>query len=288
MMEKAGSSERVASMGAWDWVPDAVVTHRIRADGESELLPGAATADPSGIVVDEGFDPFALTIGRPVWWRIEQREHVRVYCSTYHAAPWEVPLVRDSLHADAVSKSCIVVTVETVLPATRAEQPMVAPPASRHARRMCGAVIEKRTGQVRNGPPHPPELVLAVQRLGLRSFSLSVGPATRNRHGPVSIYGADELGVLNRWTHWRIEERDGVEVAVSSFRAPRTELQRLAGQLDHPTLVQSVRTGPAESWVAVEMVVANRRDNALPELVCAKFAGVRVSWSPPDHPHEQY
>ena len=59
---------RIATSDDRGWVPSVVVTERLQPDGERNLVVGHATPDPSGTVLDEGYDPYAKTLGCPVWW----------------------------------------------------------------------------------------------------------------------------------------------------------------------------------------------------------------------------
>ena len=142
-----------------------------------------------------------------------------------------------------------------------------------------------RASTVRSGPPRPPEVVLSVKRVGTREFELDVGSATDPSYGPVVIYGVEEAGLLDRWMHWRIEERDGVQVAVNSFRAPKLELQRLADRLDHSRLRQLVAVCTDACWVAVEMVVTDPPSEiALGAIMYAMTIGMPINWDLPDGP----
>ena len=166
-------------------------------------------------------------------------------------------------------ESRILITVESViapegvLPGIREEMES----ASVDDREIVEATAHHRAGTVRSGPARSPEVVLSVKRLGTREFTLGVGSATDPPYGPVVAYGVEEAGLLDRWTHWRLEERPGVQVAVSSFRAPALELRGLADQLDHPRLSPLVAICTEACWVAVEMVITDPDEKALAEMV---------------------
>ncbi len=117
-----------------------------------------------------------------------------------------------------------------------------------------------------------------MKRRGTREFKLGVGSATDPPYGPVVDYGVEDAGLLDRWTHWRFEERDGVRVAVNSFRARKLELQCLTDRLDHSCLRQLVTVCTETCWVAVEMVVTDPwSEIALGPMVYAKITGAAVT-----------
>jgi hypothetical protein len=79
-----------------------------------DFKPSPRKRDVGGSVLDSGFDAFSPPLGRPVWWRIEQRGLNQVYCSSFWMTSEEISR-RWGKRVAHEGRGAFPVTIETLI-----------------------------------------------------------------------------------------------------------------------------------------------------------------------------